>query len=77
MRDGSEEDDTCWLCGRLLGRRVEWHHPVPKGRGGREKVPVHPICHRAIHAHFTNAELARPTFRPGGGGGSMRGRSRR
>ena len=21
--------------------------------------PVHPICHRAIHANFTNAELAR------------------
>ena len=20
--------------------------------------PVHPICHRAIHANFTNAELA-------------------
>lgn len=22
-------------------------------------MPVHPICHRAIHANFTNAELAR------------------
>ena len=22
-------------------------------------VPVHPICHRAIHANFTNAQLAR------------------
>jgi hypothetical protein len=22
-------------------------------------APVHPICHRAIHAAFTNAELAR------------------
>jgi hypothetical protein len=22
-------------------------------------VPVHPICHRAIHANFTNADLAR------------------
>lgn len=22
-------------------------------------VPVHPICHKAIHANFTNAELAR------------------
>ncbi len=22
-------------------------------------VAVHPICHRAIHANFTNAELAR------------------
>jgi len=22
-------------------------------------VPVHPLCHRTIHACFTNAELAR------------------
>jgi len=22
-------------------------------------VPLHPVCHRAIHAFFTNAELAR------------------
>ncbi|HCJ80886.1 MAG TPA: HNH endonuclease, partial [Erythrobacter sp.] len=26
---------------------------------GRMTVPVHPICHRAIHANFTNAQLAR------------------
>ncbi|WP_031342413.1 HNH endonuclease [Novosphingobium lindaniclasticum] len=50
---------TCWLCARPLGRKVEWHHPVPKSRGGREVVPLHPICHRTIHASFTNAELAR------------------
>lgn len=49
----------CWLCGRELGRRIEWHHPVPKSRGGRLTVPLHPICHRTIHANFTNAELAR------------------
>ena len=50
---------TCWLCERDLGRRVEWHHPVPKSRGGRETVAVHPICHRTLHATFANAELAR------------------
>ena len=22
-------------------------------------VPVHPICHKTIHANFTNAQLAR------------------
>ncbi|SMD11292.1 hypothetical protein SAMN06297251_12931 [Fulvimarina manganoxydans] len=49
----------CWLCERPLGRRVEWHHPVPKSRGGRQTEPVHPICHRTLHAHFTNHELAR------------------
>ena len=50
---------TCWLCSRALGARVEWHHPVPKSRGGRVKQPIHPICHRTLHAHFTNAELQR------------------
>jgi len=32
---------------------------VPKSKKGRGTVPVHPICHRTIHANFTNAELAR------------------
>jgi hypothetical protein len=32
---------------------------VPKAKGGRTTVPLHPICHKAIHAHFTNAQLAR------------------
>jgi len=38
---------------------VQQHHTVPKAKKGRETVPVHPICHRTIHANFTNAELAR------------------
>lgn len=54
-----EEAGTCWLCDRPLGRRVEWHHPLPKSRGGRVTVPLHPICHRTIHATLTNAQLAR------------------
>ena len=49
----------CWLCGRALGRKVQQHHVVPKARKGRVTVPVHPICHRTIHAHASNAELAR------------------
>jgi len=32
---------------------------VPKSRGGREKVAIHPICHRTLHARFSNAELGR------------------
>ena len=55
----SGEGQACWLCLRPLGRRVQFHHPVPKAKRGRETVPVHPICHRTIHANFTNAELAR------------------
>jgi len=55
----AQSADTCFLCGRVLGGRVEWHHPVPKSRGGRETVAVHPICHRAIHAAIDNKALAR------------------
>ncbi|MDE8654098.1 HNH endonuclease [Novosphingobium album (ex Liu et al. 2023)] len=58
-RESGPGERPCWLCARPLGRRIEWHHPVPKSRGGRETVPLHPICHRAIHANFTNAELTR------------------
>ena len=47
----------CWLCERPLGRRVEYHHSVPKSRGGRSTVPIHPICHRTLHRHFTNRQL--------------------
>lgn len=50
---------TCWLCGRDMGEVAEWHHPIPKSRGGKLKVPVHPICHESIHSNFTNAELGR------------------
>ncbi|MBC2650710.1 HNH endonuclease [Novosphingobium flavum] len=53
------DPERCWLCERPLGRRIERHHPVPKSRGGRETVPVHPICHRTIHATLGHAELQR------------------
>lgn len=49
----------CFLCGRALGSRVELHHPVPRSRGGRETVPVHPVCHRAIHRALDNKALER------------------
>lgn len=48
----------CWLCKRPLGRRVQWHHPVPKSRGGRDTVPIHPICHARVHASLSNRALA-------------------
>lgn len=57
---GSERQDAlCWLCERPLGHRVEWHHPLPRSKGGRSTVALHPICHRSIHASLTNAQLAR------------------
>ena len=50
--------DRCGLCERPLGRKVEWHHRIPKSRGGTEVLAVHPICHRIIHASVSNHELA-------------------
>jgi hypothetical protein len=57
--ESEREPTACWLCERPLGQKVQWHHTVPKAKKGRETVPVHPICHRAIHANFSNGELAR------------------
>ena len=60
-----EEDETpaqvvdCWLCGRPTGKTIVWHHPVPKSRGGRDVVPMHPICQQTLIANFTNSELQR------------------
>lgn len=49
----------CWLCARPMGKTVVWHHPVPKSRGGREVVPMHPICQQTLISNFTNSELQR------------------
>ena len=57
-REAQKSQAVCSLCGRPLGVRVEWHHPVPKSQGGTVTVPVHPICHKAIHAHVSNHDLA-------------------
>jgi hypothetical protein len=60
-----DEDETptaavsCWLCGRAAGKTIVWHHPVPKSRGGRDVVPMHPICQQTLIANFTNSELQR------------------
>jgi hypothetical protein len=59
--EGSNAEGSlpCWLCERPLGEITEWHHPVPKSRGGKAKELLHPICHRTIHIHLTNSELAK------------------
>ena len=59
LAEQAAEPAQCALCERPLGQRVEWHHLVPRSEGGRATAPVHPICHRTIHATLTNAELAR------------------
>ncbi len=52
---------TCPLCGRGLvsGKSIDEHHLLPKSQGGRETHTIHRICHRKIHATFTEKELAR------------------
>lgn len=62
--DRDEEDvaaapSNCWLCGRSMGKNTVLHHPVPKSRGGRDVVPMHPICQQTLIANFTNSELQR------------------
>jgi hypothetical protein len=63
-REEEEEDAAapaapCWLCGRPLGKTIISHHPVPRSRGGRDVVPMHPICQQTLIANFTNSELQR------------------
>ena len=59
------EDDApiCALCLRPMpeGARPTRHHLTPKLKGGAQALTVllHRICHNAIHARFTEAELAR------------------
>lgn len=55
----AEAIPPCWLCGRPTGKTIVWHHPVPKSRGGRDVVPMHPICQQTLIANFTNSELQR------------------
>jgi len=52
-------DETCALCGRVVPpAQREEHHLVPKSRGGRTTTVLHRICHRQLHALFSEAQLA-------------------
>ncbi|MEZ5886154.1 MAG: HNH endonuclease [Paracoccaceae bacterium] len=57
------ESPTCPLCLRPLPPDVPQsdHHLIPKLRGGKggPVVRLHHICHKEIHARFSEAELAR------------------
>jgi hypothetical protein len=53
-------EDLCPLCGRALGTvNVDRHHLIPKSLKGKEQFPIHKICHRKIHATFSERELLR------------------
>ena len=49
----------CPLCEREIATaQRDAHHLIPKSKGGRETQFLHRICHRQIHALFTENELA-------------------
>ncbi|WP_336486669.1 restriction endonuclease [Methylobacterium nigriterrae] len=54
---------VCPLCDRAIPHRARssLHHLTPKLKGGthRGTVRLHQICHSAIHARFSEAEIAR------------------
>lgn len=50
----------CPICGRPIPEsQKDAHHLIPKSKGGSETEYLHRICHRQIHALFTETELAR------------------
>lgn len=54
------EPTLCPLCERVIpDGEEEDHHLVPKSKGGKTVAPLHRVCHRQIHAIFTDAQLAK------------------
>ncbi len=49
----------CPLCDREIpDSQKDAHHLVPKSKGGKETEFMHRICHKQVHALFTETELA-------------------
>jgi hypothetical protein len=58
--DQQPEVFICPLCDRTIPKsQRDEHHLIPKSHGGRHTAVLHRICHRQIHAVFTETELAR------------------
>jgi len=52
--------DECPLCERPIPKsQRDSHHLVPRVKGGRDTEYLHRICHRQIHALFSESELAK------------------
>jgi 5-methylcytosine-specific restriction endonuclease McrA len=52
---------NCELCGREIVDGYESnHHLIPKANGGSHEptAVLHSVCHKQIHALFTNKELS-------------------
>jgi len=49
----------CPICERNIpNSQKDAHHLIPKSKGGKVTQYLHRICHRQIHALFTETELA-------------------
>lgn len=51
--------NLCPICNREMvkGKSLDEHHLIPKTFGGKEKFLLHRICHRKLHATFTEREM--------------------
>jgi len=59
--DSVQEPKTliCPICDRPIpDSQKDAHHLIPKSKGGKNTQYLHRICHRQIHALFTETELA-------------------
>ena len=60
-----EAAETCPLCERPIPpAQRDAHHLVPRMKGGKLTVAMHRICHRQVHALFSETELARDFSTP-------------
>lgn len=49
----------CPICDRKIPQsEKDAHHLIPKSKGGKATQFLHRICHRQIHALFSETELA-------------------
>jgi hypothetical protein len=56
---------VCPLCQRQIPKsQRDLHHWIPKLKGGKVTTALHRICHRQIHAQFSEAVLARELNTP-------------
>ena len=55
----AESACICPICEREIDpSQRDAHHLIPKSKGGKRTEYLHRICHRQIHAIFTETELA-------------------